>query len=44
VKSAAFPGPGVKKVKKIVIKKIVRKIGAKDKQTSSSTISKKGQH
>jgi hypothetical protein len=41
VKSAAFPGPGVKKVKKIVIKKIVRKIGAKDKQTSSSTISKK---
>jgi tetratricopeptide (TPR) repeat protein len=33
--------PGVKKVKKIVIKKIVRKIGAKDKQTSSSTISKK---
>ncbi|XP_066369865.1 uncharacterized protein [Miscanthus floridulus] len=41
VRSAAFPGSGVKKVKKIVIKKIVRKIGAKDKQTSSSTISEK---
>lgn len=39
VRSASFPGPGAKKVKKIVIKKIVRKIGAKDKQTSSSTVS-----
>lgn len=41
VRLAAFPGPGVKKVKKIVIKKIVRKIGAKDKQTSSSTVPEK---
>ncbi|OQU76755.1 hypothetical protein SORBI_3010G201500 [Sorghum bicolor] len=41
VRSAAFPGSGVKKVKKIVIKKIVRKIGAKDKQTSSSIVSEK---
>ncbi|TVU08250.1 hypothetical protein EJB05_41647 [Eragrostis curvula] len=35
----ACRGAGVKKVKKIVIKKIVRKIGAKDKQTSGSTVS-----
>ncbi|KAJ1260039.1 hypothetical protein BS78_10G201600 [Paspalum vaginatum] len=37
----AVPGAGVKKVKKIVIKKIVRKIGAKDKQSSSSVVSEK---
>ncbi|KAK3134173.1 hypothetical protein QOZ80_6AG0545910 [Eleusine coracana subsp. coracana] len=34
----ACPGVGVKKVKKIVIKKIVRKIDARDKQMSSSAI------
>ncbi|WVZ79299.1 hypothetical protein U9M48_026896 [Paspalum notatum var. saurae] len=39
--TSAVPGAGVKKVKKIVIKKIVRKIGAKDKQSSSSVVSEK---
>ncbi|OEL35996.1 Zinc finger CCCH domain-containing protein 7, partial [Dichanthelium oligosanthes] len=39
--STAFPGAGVKKVKKIVIKKIVRKIDTKDKQTPSPVISEK---
>ncbi|CAN6201024.1 unnamed protein product [Urochloa humidicola] len=37
----AFPGAGGKKVKKIVIKKIVRKISSKDKQTSSPIASEK---
>ncbi|XP_010239726.1 uncharacterized protein LOC100829964 isoform X2 [Brachypodium distachyon] len=36
---AAQPVTGVKKVKKIVIKKIVRKIGGKDQQISSSIVS-----
>ncbi|XP_062229336.1 uncharacterized protein LOC133927080 isoform X2 [Phragmites australis] len=37
--STACPGAGVKQVKKIFIKKIVRKISAKDKQTSTSIVS-----
>ncbi|XP_039807454.1 uncharacterized protein LOC120671238 isoform X3 [Panicum virgatum] len=41
VRSTAFPAAGGKKVKKIVIKKIVRKIGPKDKQTSSPIVSEK---
>ncbi|RCV22248.1 hypothetical protein SETIT_4G205600v2 [Setaria italica] len=41
VRSAAFPGAGGKKVKKIVIKKIVRKICTKDKQTSPIVSEKK---
>ncbi|TKW22211.1 hypothetical protein SEVIR_4G214500v4 [Setaria viridis] len=41
VGSAAFPGAGGKKVKKIVIKKIVRKICTKDKQTSPIVSEKK---
>ncbi|CAL5041789.1 unnamed protein product [Urochloa decumbens] len=41
VRSAAFPGAGGKKVKKIVIKKIVRKICTKDKQASSPIVSEK---
>ncbi|KAF8687841.1 hypothetical protein HU200_042783 [Digitaria exilis] len=41
VGSTAFPAAGGKKVKKIVIKKIVRKIGAKGKQTSSPIVSEK---
>ncbi|XP_062178619.1 uncharacterized protein LOC133883338 isoform X2 [Phragmites australis] len=36
--STACPGTGVKKVKKIVIKKIVRKINGKDKQTGTSIV------
>lgn len=39
--SAAFPGAGGKKMKKIVIKKIVRKICTKDNQTSSPIVSEK---
>ncbi|CAN6177424.1 unnamed protein product [Urochloa humidicola] len=41
VGSTVFPGAGGKKVKKIVIKKIVRKIGTKDKQASSPIVSEK---
>ncbi|XP_006657168.2 uncharacterized protein LOC102707322 [Oryza brachyantha] len=39
--STPHPGAGVKKVKKIVIKKIVRKINGKGKQISSPVVSEK---
>ncbi|PUZ59831.1 hypothetical protein GQ55_4G074800 [Panicum hallii var. hallii] len=41
VRSTALPRAGGKKVKKIVIKKIVRKIVPKDKQTCSPIVSEK---
>ncbi|RLN12796.1 hypothetical protein C2845_PM09G19320 [Panicum miliaceum] len=41
MRSTALTGAGGKKVKKIVIKKIVRKIGPKDKQTSRPIVSEK---